>query len=259
MNDSEKRISVSQLAKLSGCSVRTLHYYDELGLLEPSGRTASGYRYYERAELLKLQQILFYRELELPLEQIRTLIWDPDFDAIKALLDQRNMLLAKQNRLSRLIETIDKTIAGMRSEGASGADLGGVAMLSEKEIFEGFAEEDREAIKEESSKKWPDKYAQSMDRLKSMSKADFAALKQEGNELWQEAAGLMDHEPSSNTVQDLMERLFIHMNKYYDCTKEIFAGLGQSYVDDPRFAKFYDRIKPGLNEFLRDAMRIYAE
>ena len=126
--------TVKQLAKLAGVSVRTLHYYDEIGLLKPSSVGGNGYRHYEEEALLKLQQILFYRELELSLDEIKAVVGRPDFDVLSALQSHREALQGRVERLKRLIQTVDKTINHLK----------GNETMNAKGLFEGFSEEEQE-------------------------------------------------------------------------------------------------------------------
>ena len=144
MNVNKKRYSVQQLAKLAGVSVRTLHLYDEMGLLKPSLRTEAGYRLYEEKELLRLQQVLFYKELDFPLKDIGIILDDPDFDRIKALESHRITLQTRKARMEDLLSTIDKTIRHLKQE----------VMLSHEELYKGLPKERAEEWRKEATEKW---------------------------------------------------------------------------------------------------------
>ena len=140
-----KQYSVKQLAKLAGVSVRTLHLYDEKGLLKPFVRTEAKYRYYGEKELLKLQQILFYKELDFSLQDIGDIMNDPDFDVINALESHKTALKARQNRLSTLLQTIDKTIFHLLNKDK---------MLQHEDLYEGLPKEKAEAYRAEAIERW---------------------------------------------------------------------------------------------------------
>jgi len=133
-----KAYTISQLAKMAGVSVRTLHHYDHIGLLKPSSRTTAGYRLYEEQDLLRLQQILFFKELEFPLKEIRDILDDPEFDQIKALENHRRLLQKRTERLARLLKTIDKTIQRLEEDNMT---------MTDKELYEGFTQEQIERYK----------------------------------------------------------------------------------------------------------------
>ncbi|MFV9503772.1 MAG: MerR family transcriptional regulator [Oscillochloridaceae bacterium umkhey_bin13] len=136
--------TVKQLAQLDGVSVRTLHYYDEIGLLKPASVGANGYRYYEETDLFRLQQILFFRELDLGLEQIKQIIVAPDFDLVTALQTHRHALEAKISRLQQLIVTVDRTIMHL---------VGEMKVRTMDKVFEGFNEEQQRQYQEEAARR----------------------------------------------------------------------------------------------------------
>jgi DNA-binding transcriptional MerR regulator len=241
--------TVSRLARMAGVSVRTLHHYDRIGLLKPSGRTEAGYRLYVEADLLRLQQILFYRELEVPLRRIREIVDDPSFDATAALMRHRALLEERGRRTARLIETIDRTLARLRGEDE---------MLSDDELYEGFPREKVEAWKKEAQQRWGETYAESNRRVRSWSKEKLAAVKAEGERITGALGAAMDRGPEDAHVQSLVAEFYEHLRHYYEPTPEVFAGLGRTYVDHPDFRARFDGIRPGLAEFLCDAMARYA-
>lgn len=242
--------TVSRLARMAGVSVRTLHHYDRVGLLKPTGRSEAGYRLYGEKDLLRLQQVLFYRELDVPLRRIREILDAPTFDAAAALAEHRALLETRGRRIARLIETIDRTTARLRGE---------TTMLSDEELYEGFPKEKVEAWNAEAAERWGDTYRQSNRRVRSWSKERLAEVRAEGERITGEMASLMDRGPSDPRVQELAAAFYRHLHRFYDPTPEMFAGLGRLYVEHPDFRERYEAIRPGLAEFLRDTMAVCAE
>lgn len=243
--------SANNLAKLSGVSVRTLHWYDELGLLSPARDEKNGYRTYDEKDLLLLQQILFFRELEIPLKDVAKILKDPSFDMAAALKDHRRTLTAKRGRLDSLIATITKTVTHMTDN----------KPLSDEELYEGFSKDEIDAIKKETKERWgnTDAYRQSQERVAKMSKADLDAAKAEAEAIVSTLATLMGRPVDDADVQAQIAASHRHMNRWYDCSAEMFRNLGEMYVNDPRFTAYYEKVKPGLAVFVRDAIACYAD
>lgn len=248
--------TVRQLAKLSGVSPRTLRYYDEIGLL-PVEKNESGYRVYGRDEVDCLQQILFYRELELSLEEIREILSDPSFDALAALKKHREKLLGKKERLDILIANVEKTIA--MKEGKTD--------MTDTEKFAGFKqkliEENETTYGEEVREKYGEERVASFNRkIKNMNREEYAAMEKlsaEVNEAIKKAFEAGD--PAGPLAQEACERhrqWLMHFWDESEYTPEVHMALTQMYVDDPRFTAYYDAIVPGAAVFLRDAMAVYA-
>jgi DNA-binding transcriptional MerR regulator len=249
-----KTRTVRQLAKLAGVSVRTLHHYDQIKLLKPSARTDAGYRLYGDADALRLQQILFYRELDFPLAEIQVILDRPGFDQIEALRDHRRMLTERAERLARLLRTVDRTIAKLTGEDTM--------PLTDEDIYEGFSPEERAKLKgyeAEAADRWGELAAESGRRVRQMTKAQWQAIQQEGGAVTQRMAELMGQPVGDADVQAAIARQHAWIENFYPCPAEIFRGLGQMYVDDPRFAANYEKMKPGLAVFMRDAMIYYAD
>ena len=255
MNRQDVQYSVSELAQMAGVSVRTLHYYDQIGLLRPRGYSPSGYRQYQRVDLERLQVILFYKELELPLKDIRGLLGAPRFDPRSALQEQRKRLVERRDRLDRLIGTLDRTL-----------NQKGEHMLTDEELYEGFAPEEREEIRREVQERWDPKM-ESEARVRKLSKNQFEAVKQRGDEITRRAAALDAEFEGKSTeaalkdprTKQLMADWHAHIGGFYECSGEMFHNLGQMYVEDPRFTKTYDKYRKGLAVFMRDAMAWYAK
>jgi DNA-binding transcriptional MerR regulator len=235
---------------MAGVSVRTLHHYDRIGLLHPSERSQAGYRLYGERDLLRLQQILFYRELDVPLGRIREILDGESFDLLRALTEHRALLEARGRRIASLIDTIDRTTARLRGE---------VTMRSDEELYEGFPKEKVDEWKAEAEARWGDAYVESDRRVRSWSKEKLAAVRAEGEGITSELSGLMDRGPLDPSVQALAGRFYEHLRHYYEPSPEVFAGLGRMYVDHPDFRARFEALRPGLAAFLRDAMAAYAE
>ncbi len=242
--------TVQQLARLAGVSVRTLHHYDQLGLLRPSARTAAGYRLYREPELLRLQQILFFKELDLPLREIQDLLDAPGFDPVRALKEHRRTLQERARRLERLLKTIDRTI--LRMEGRM--------ELSDAELYEGFAPGQGERYRAEAAERWgEERVAESERRVRKMSKAQWNRVKQEGNEVTLRLAALMGRKPGDPEVQRAVAAHHAWIEHFYPAPAEVYRGLAQLYVEHPEFEAFYERVKPGLAAFMKAAMDYYCE
>jgi DNA-binding transcriptional MerR regulator len=242
------RYTVKQLSTVAGVSARTLHYYDEIGLLKPAFSGSNGYRYYEEKELLLLQQILFFRELEFSLEQIKVIITAPTFDARRAMEDQRKMLQMKRDRIDQLLMTIKKTIQ---------TNKGGEFMKSD-DLYGGFSKKQMDEYKEEAKKRWgnTDAYKQSVAKTEHFTKADYDRIAKEGVALTQQIADVREKgfAISSPEVQQLIRRHYDSLRTFYEPNYELYRGLGQMYVDDPRFTAYYEKFGKGLAVFMRDAI-----
>ncbi len=248
---SVKRYTIGQLAKMAGVSVRTLHHYDHIGLLKPSARTAAGYRLYESADLLRLQQILFYRELDLPLAEVRDILDDPGFDQVQALEQHRQVLRGRVERLTRLLKTIDRTIQRLTEDDMT---------MTDEELYEGFTAEQIERYQREAREMYdPDLVAESERRLRRMSKEEWQAIKAEGDEVTQAIAALMDRAPDDAEVQALVARHHAWIERFYPADAEMCRGLGRLYVEHPEFRAFYEAYRPGLADFMAAAMSHYAD
>lgn len=241
--------TVKAVSDLAGVSIRTLHHYDEIGLLKPTESTASGYRLYTSEDLERLQQVLFFRELGFSLQEIKGIISRPDFDRRRALLDHRQLLLERQGRLERLIQSVDRTLQAMER---------GMEM-DEKEMFDGF---DHAQYEEEARQRWGQtrEYQESARRAKRYSKSDWEAIQQEGQQITLGVAALMDQDPSDPRVQELVRQWHQLINdRFYTCSTEVFRGIGNGYVEDSRFTAFYDKVRPGLASFMNAAMSLYCD
>ncbi|MER2040249.1 MAG: MerR family transcriptional regulator [Desemzia incerta] len=249
--------TVNALSRLAGVSKRTLRYYDEIGLLHPKRKSSNGYRIYGEEEVEKLQQILFYRHLDMPLEEILRIMDDPEFDTQKALENHRQQLAAKKAQLDLLLETIDKTLASKRGE----------TKMTDEEKFEGFKQEAIEKNEKQYGKEIREKYGR--DTIEK-SNQKLAGLRQEDYQLMQELAeqiltalkkAMQTNDPTNEESLQLA-----HLHKEWlsyswpTYSKEAHRGLAQMYVDDPRFMAYYDeQAGIGAAEFLRKAIFHYTQ
>jgi MerR family transcriptional regulator, thiopeptide resistance regulator len=241
--------TVKAVAELAGISVRTLHHYDEIGLLKPAEVSASGYRLYGETDLERLQQVLFFRELGFGLQEIKEIVNRPDFDRKQALQEHKQLLLERKDRLGRLIHSIDQTLDSMER---------GIPM-ADKDLFDGF---DQSQYEEEVRQRWggTKEFEESQRRTKKYTKADWTVIKQEMEAIGTGVAALMDRGPSDPEVQEWVRRWHKLINdRFYTCSTEVFRGLGTMYVEDPRFTATYENIKPGMAVFMRDAMHSYCD
>jgi DNA-binding transcriptional MerR regulator len=242
--------TVKQLAKLAGVSVRTLHYYDEIGLLKPSSLGGNGYRYYEEAALLKLQQILFYRELELSLDEIKAVVGRPDFDVPTALKSHREALQRKMERLKRLIQTVDNTIDHLK----------GNESMNAKGLFEGFSEEEQEKYAQEGEQMYdPETVRASNRKWKAFSPTEKENILAEGKKIYTDLAAAMPKGAESAEVQVVITHWHRHMQNFWSPNDEQLLGLADLYNDDPRFKANYDKVDPKLAGFMREAVKVYVK
>lgn len=247
--------TVQKLAQIAGISTRTLRYYDEIGILKPARISSSGYRIYGQAEINRLQQVLFYRELGVNLDNIKNIVTAPSFDSTKALVEHREKLLRKKEQLDVLIANVDKTIA--QSEGR--------IIMSDKEKFEGFKQklvEDNEAkYGQEIREKYGDNTVNaSNQQVLGMSPEQYEKVTKLAEDVLETLyAAFKTGDPAGELAQkaaDLHRQWLCYYWESY--SKEAHAGLAQMYVDDPRFTAHYDEKQPGAAEFLRDAVFIYT-
>jgi DNA-binding transcriptional MerR regulator len=242
-------MKVKEVADLTGISVRTLHHYDEIGLLVPDQTTEAGYRVYSEDNLELLQQILFFRELGFPLKRIKEIITDPSFNRLEALELHRKLLLEKRSRLDTMLTTLDKTIQHSRGE----------IHMTNKEKFEGF-DFSNNPYEQEARERWGDEAVdQSKGKLGGMSKQDQKAIGSAMGEIYQRLAALRHGTPESDEAQAAIKEWYVFLNKIGTYSLEAFRGLGQMYVDDVRFTKNIDKFGEGLAVFMRDCMAVYAD
>ena len=242
--------TVKQLSKLAGITPRTLHYYDEIGLLKPSRVGDNGYRYYGDEALLRLQQILLYRELDMPLEDIKKIMGRRSFDVLTALESHREQLTKRIGQMERLIATVDDTILYMK----------GKKEMSEKQLFEPFSEEQQAEYQKEAEQMYdPEVVKASNRKWKSYTTADKQRIGEEGNAVYRDLLAAMPKGAASPEVQACVERWRRHMDYFWTPSPEQLVGLAHLYNDDPRFKANYDKVDPRLAEFMLEAVTIYVD
>ena len=241
--------TVKQLSKLAGVTPRTLHHYDEIGLLKPSRVGENGYRYYGEESLLRLQQILFYRELGIPLEDIKKIMGRRDFDVIGALYSHKEALQNQVTRLNRLIHTVDNTINHLK----------GNIIMSEKGFFEGFSEEQQEQYAAEAEKLYdPETVRESNRKWKTYSAAKKESILAEGNAVYVDMIAAMPKRATSPEAQAIVKRWRKHMEYFWTPNLDQLLALANGYNDDPRFKANFDKMHPQLAEFMREAVKVYV-
>jgi MerR family transcriptional regulator, thiopeptide resistance regulator len=246
-------MSVGQVSRLAGVTVRTLHHYDEIGLLSPGERTSAGYRRYTDDDLIRLQQVLLYRELGFALDEIAVILDDPQVDELTQLRRQHELLSRESERLREVIAAVERTIE---------ARALGITLTPEErfEVFGHFRPEDHEA---EAQRRWggTDAYQESRRRVASYDKADWLRIRAEAATLNEDlAAAYQAGLPADGeTVMELAERHRAHINRwFYTCPHELHRRLGELYVSDARFTAVFDAVAPGLAAFLRSAITANA-
>lgn len=246
--------TINKIATLSGVSLRTLRFYDEIGLLKPAYYGDNGYRYYEEAQLFQLQQILFFRELGFSLNDIQKIISDPNFDRIAALEKHRHLLEKNLDQTKQLIETIDKTISHLR---------GKTTMIKLEDIFNGFTVE-KQAIYENfllDNGVSEDVIKQSKDKVKNWNKDDWIKYKNDADKVHTDLIDAINKNlrSESDEVQKLIHHHYQLTCYFWTPTRDTYIGLSQLYSSHPDFVKFYEGLHPKLLNFLQAAMKIYAE
>lgn len=237
-------MTVNEVSKIAGISVRTLHYYDEIDLLKPQKLTQSGYRIYETKQLEKLWQILFFKELGFKLETIKKIINDPQFNKEQALMQHKKLLIQKKKRLNKIINSIDKTLK-------EGFDV---------TMIDSFSMENYDKYKEEAIEKYGETAVNTYKKTDKYSKGKWEEINKEANRIYRELADNMDKNVEHPYIQKLIDDWRNHItNNYYECTVEIFRGLGDLYVNDERFTRNIDKTKEGLAGYMREAMIYYCD
>jgi MerR family transcriptional regulator, thiopeptide resistance regulator len=246
--------SVGRVADLSGVTIRTLHHYDEIGLLSPGGRSDAGYRVYEDADLERLQRILFYRELGFTLKEISTIIDDPNTDAMGHLRRQRGLLVERIEKFGAMVDAIDYEMEARTMD---------VNLTPEErlEVFGDFRPEDHA---EEAERRWgeTDAYKESNRRVSKYTKEDWLRLKAEAEEVEARFAAAFEAglAPDSEEAMAAAEAHRQHISRwFYDCGYEMHRGLAEMYVSDERFRAHYDKRATGLADFVREAVLANAE
>ncbi|MFF2384926.1 MerR family transcriptional regulator [Streptomyces sp. NPDC058108] len=245
--------SVGQVAGFAGVTVRTLHHYDEIGLLVPGGRSHAGHRRYGDTDLDRLQQILFYRELGFPLDEVAALLDDPEADPRAHLRRQHDLLTARIGKLQKMAAAVEHAMEAR----TMGIDL------TPEEKFEVFGGKDPEAHAEEAERRWggTEAYAESQRRAARYTKDDWKRMQAEVASWGERYDALMEagETPDGERAMDLAEEHRLHITRwFYACSYEMHRGLGEMYVADERFKEFYDSMRPGLAGHLKEAIAANA-
>ena len=239
------KMQVKEFAEFTGVSVRTLHYYDEIGLLPPAQVDRStGYRFYDEDSLLRMQEILFYRELDFSLKRIAEILTSPDYNKTEALQEQKKLLTLKKERLERLISALDSAVKG-------------------ENVMTAFNSNEFDKHKAEVKERWgsTDAYKQHAEKTRNYSGQKWNSLAGEMDQIMAEFALCMKNgeTPDSAEAQHLVKQLQNHITEnYYSCTTAILAGLGQMYVADERFRNNIDKHADGTAQFICEAIEIYC-
>ncbi|PRY44383.1 transcriptional regulator [Geodermatophilus tzadiensis] len=246
-------MNVGEVAALAGVTVRTLHHYDRIGLLSPSGRTAAGYRRYSAADLDRLHQVLLYRELGFPLEEVATLLDDPSADPVEHLRRQHRLLRDRLDRTAAMVAAVEKEMEA-RQMGIS---------LTPRERFEVFGDHDPEQYEAEVQERWgdTDAYRESSRRAAAYTKDDWVRVTAEGEDVEARMAAALQAgvAPDSPEAMDLAEEARQQISRnFYDCSPEVHAGLGRLYVEDERFTAHYERRAAGLAQWVSTAVQANA-
>jgi len=241
--------TVKQLSHLAGVSSRTLRYYDQVGLLKPSSMGSNGYRYYEEDTLLIMQQILFYRELGLSLENIKAIFTDPAFDVLSALNSHREALQGQVRRLNRLLHTVDHTINHLK----------GSETMKPKGFFEGFSDEEQEKYALEAEQMYdPEVVRASNHRWKAYPPAEKERILAEGKAIYTGLIAAMPDGAASPEAQGLIARWHHHLQYFWSPDDKQLLALVNGYNEDARFRENFAHMHPKLAEFMREAVGIFV-
>lgn len=244
--------TVNQLAKLAGITPRTLRFYDKAGLLSPAGHHANGYRHYGDKEMIRLQQILFFRELDFPLGEIKSMLESPTFDVKESLAYQKRLLTLKKRRLEKIISSIDATVRTMQNN----------QQPTDRDIYGDWAtDEEIASYKKEAKERWgnTDAYKQTQERTKHYTKEDWAKLRDDGDKFMKSVVAVMAKGPTSPEMQEKIAQHYNSLRTFYEPNLEMYRGLANMYVADPRFTKYYEKYAPGLAEFFKEAMLYWVD
>jgi DNA-binding transcriptional MerR regulator len=242
--------TVKKLSRLAGITPRTLHYYDEIGLLKPTRVGDNGYRYYGDEALLRLQQILFYRQLDMPLVSIQSIMGRHDFDVVSALESHKQELRKRIVQMERLVTTVDNTILHLK----------GKKDMSPIQLFEAFSEEQQAEYEQEAMRMYdPAIVKASNKKWKSYSSAEKQRIADEGNAVYQGFLQAMPKGAASAEARACVEAWRKHMDYFWTPNEEQLLGLANGYNDDPRFKANFDKIDPNLAAFVREAVKAYLK
>lgn len=241
--------TVKEVSNITKVSVRTLHYYDEIGLLQPAKISNSGYRLYDDENLQTLQQILFFKELNFSLKEIKEIISNPNFDRTKALISHKELLKAKMERFNNLIHLIDGILKGETD-------------MSFKQFDNSEIQNMQKQYQSEAKEKYgnTEAFIEYENKTSKYGKCDWKRINDEAEEIYKGFIENMDKGVESGNVQCLVKDWQKYISKnFYNCTIDILEGLGQMYVSDERFTKNIDKYKSGLALFMSKAIEIYCK
>lgn len=240
--------TVKQVADLTGVTVRMLHHYDKIGLFKPSKISESGYRLYNDDDLEILQQILFFKELNFSLKEIKLIITNPSFDKINALKSHKDLLILKRNRLNELIKLVDKTLKGEFNMSFKEFDISEIEKMQKK-----YAEQAKNLYCN------TDEYKEFQKKTAQYSKDDWNQIGQDINHIFKRFASIMNKGADSQEAQCLVKEWKSFITTHlYECTNDTLKGLGKLYIQDERFTKNIDKHQKGLSEFICHAIEIYC-
>ena len=246
---------IKETADIAGISIRTLHHYDQFGLVKPESSSPSGYRLYSDRDIEKLQQVLFFKELGFSLKETKEIINDKSFDKNKALKNHKELLLKKKKRLEEIIYSIDKTIEYIEGD----KEIGKIEMFKAFNMDE--IKKHQEKYFKETKQKYGESnaYAECEKKTAQYSEYKWKEVMEKASGIFQRIAECMEKSPADEEVQIAVGQWKQHITEsFYNCTLETFRSLGDLYVTDRRFTKNIDKIKPGLACFLKDAIHIYC-
>lgn len=245
--------TVQQLAKKAGVTPRTLRFYDKAGLLSPESVGKNGYRYYGEKELIRLQQILFFRELDFPLDDIKKMLDHPRFDVVESLRYQKELIQLKKKRLEKIIHSIEKTIITMQNN----------QNVTDQDMYGSLSQETIDAYKKEARERWgdTDAYKESQRRVAQFTKDDWARIKSETDANLKALVDLMlaGKEPASPEVQAEIAKHHAGIERFYPCSPTMYRGLGEMYLADQRFADTYRQYHKDLPEFLVRGIHAFCD
>jgi DNA-binding transcriptional MerR regulator len=240
--------TIKKLAEIAGVSIRTLHYYDEIGLLKPQYRKENRYRYYNEESVMILQQIMFFRELGFNLDEIRTIISQPDFDIPEALKEHKRILLKKDERLRELINTVERTMRKMNKKSKMGIN----------EYYRGFSEDKIEKYRDEVRLRWGEKILiDSEKRVIDMGQEKFIALQAEGGRIFKTIMENMSEGYDSEYIQERIAEWRQWLENFHHYSEEEIVELGRAYSQHPDFIKFFQQYSDDLPVFLTNAIEYY--
>ncbi len=246
-----KEYTVQQLAKIAGVTVRTLHHYDHIDLLKPSSRNSARYRFYGETELLRLQQILFFRELGFSLQDIARIIDSPGFDPVDALEAHKEELKKRVERLYLLLDTIDKTIRKLKGDRIEMAD---------EELYGGLSREQAEAYAEEARQRWDPRLVDETNaRVKKWTKEKWAEVNKDLDDILKQLALLMGTPVGDGRVQALIARHHKYMNNFFEVKTGVYRNFANLYTEDPRFHAYFEKYRAGLADYLAEGIVFYCD